>query len=135
VIYGENQCGDGEGLLRQAVDRPQIAGLVAHIGRIEPMTLSAVILGAVLLLVFASLANAVAHGNTHAFDEWLIIALRTPGDLADPLGPKWLEEMTRDFTALGSTGVLALMVLATPATNVFHSKNDMAWPDENRISP
>jgi undecaprenyl-diphosphatase len=100
------------GLLRQAVDRPLIAGLVAHIGRIEPMTLSAVILGAGLLLVFASLANAVAHGSTYAFDEWFIVALRAPGDLADPIGPKWLEEMMRDFTALGSTGVLALMVLA-----------------------
>ena len=40
------------------------------------------------------------------------MALRTPGNLADPIGPKWLEEMMRDFTALGSTGVLTVMVLA-----------------------
>jgi undecaprenyl-diphosphatase len=93
-------------------DRPLVAGLVARVGRIERMTLSAVILAASLLLAFASLANAVAEGSTHAFDERLIIALRTPGNLADPIGPRWLEEMMRDLTALGSTGVLALMVLA-----------------------
>src|SRR5262245_39006512 len=88
-----------------------IAALVGRRGRIGRVTLSAVILAASLLLGFASLANGVTTGSTHAFDEWLIIALRTPGDLADPIGPKWLEEMMRDFTALGSTGVLALVVI------------------------
>ena len=39
-------------------------------------------------------------------DEWLPVALRTPGDLADPMGPSGSEEMMRDFTAMGSTGVL-----------------------------
>jgi undecaprenyl-diphosphatase len=98
-------------LVQQVGDRPLIAGLVARVGRIERMTLSVVILAASLLFAFARLANAVTRGGTHAFDEWLIIALRTPGNLADPIGPKWLEEMMRDFTALGSTGVLALTVL------------------------
>ena len=100
------------GLLQKVGNQPLIAGLVARASWIERMTLSAVILAASLLFAFARLANAVARGSTHAFDEWLIIALRTPGDLADPIGPKWLQEMMRDFTALGSTGVLALMVLA-----------------------
>jgi undecaprenyl-diphosphatase len=99
-------------LLQQVGDHPLIAGLVARASWIERMTLSAVVLAAGLLFAFARLANAVAQGSTHAFDEWLIIVLRTPGDLADPIGPKWIEEMMRDFTALGSTGVLALMVLA-----------------------
>jgi undecaprenyl-diphosphatase len=70
-----------------------------------------VILVASALFVFATLANAVGRGSTRAFDEWLLVALRTPGNLADPIGPVWLEEMMRDFTAMGSTGVLTLMVL------------------------
>jgi undecaprenyl-diphosphatase len=98
-------------LIQQVGDQPLIAGLVVRVGRIERVTLSVVILAASLLFAFARLADAVTQGGTHAFDEWLIIALRTPGNLADPIGPKWLEEMMRDFTALGSTGVLALTVL------------------------
>src|SRR5690606_41139424 len=37
----------------------------------------------------------------------------TAGQPDDPLGPPWVEEMARDFTALGGTGVLALVTLAT----------------------
>jgi undecaprenyl-diphosphatase len=43
------------------------------------------------------------------FDTWLLLALRVPGDTADPLGPAWVEEMFRDFTALGGVGVLCLL--------------------------
>ena len=95
-------------LLERAAGRP----LYARVARIEPMALLAVILGAALLLGFAKLANLAGRDSAPAFDEWLIVALRTPGNLADPIGPKWLEEMMRDFTALGSTGVLTVVVLA-----------------------
>jgi undecaprenyl-diphosphatase len=103
-----------------------IARLIARASWVEWMTLSAVILAASLLFAFARLANAVARGRTHAFDEWLIIALRTPGDLADPIGPKWIEEMMRDFTALGSTGVLTLMVLTIAGFLVMTRKEHAA---------
>jgi undecaprenyl-diphosphatase len=89
-----------------------VARLIAHVARLERLTLLGVILAAGILFAFARLANAVRRGSTEDFDEWLIIALRTPGDLADPIGPTWFEEMMRDFTALGSTGVLAVVVLA-----------------------
>jgi undecaprenyl-diphosphatase len=92
----------------------RIAGhpLIARAARIEPMALLAVILAAGLLFAFTKIANLAGRGNAPAFDEWLIVALRTPGDLADPIGPAWVEEMMRDFTALGSTGVLTVVVLA-----------------------
>jgi undecaprenyl-diphosphatase len=96
-------------LLERATRHPLAAAAAA---RLEPVTLSAVVLAAGLLFVFARLANVVSNGVTPAFDEWLIVALRTPGNLADPVGPRWLEEMMRDFTALGSTGVLTVLVLA-----------------------
>jgi undecaprenyl-diphosphatase len=86
--------------------------LIGRIARIEPVTLIAVVLAAGLVLACATLANIASRGRAPAFDEWLIVALRTPGDLADPIGPAWLEEMMRDFTALGSTGVLTVVVLA-----------------------
>ncbi len=90
----------------------RFAALAARCARAEPMTLIAVIVPAAVLLVFATLGNAIGRGSTHAFDEAVILAMRTPGNLADPVGPLWFEEMVRDFTALGSTGVLTLMVLA-----------------------
>jgi undecaprenyl-diphosphatase len=98
--------------LQHLLERAALPSLIARVARIEPMTLAAVILGAALLLGFARLANLAGRGSAPAFDEWLIVALRTPGDLADPIGPAWVEEMMRDFTALGSTGVLTVMVLA-----------------------
>ena len=79
---------------------------------IERTVLAAVIVGAAALFTFAALANAVGKGSTRPFDEWLLLSLRTPGNPADPIGPIWFEEMVRDITALGSTGVLTLMVLS-----------------------
>ena len=64
------------------------------------------------LWAFIELSEEVLEGETHAIDTAILIALRTPGDLSDPLGPGWLEEMLRDFTALGGTGVLTLLTLA-----------------------
>jgi undecaprenyl-diphosphatase len=61
---------------------------------------------------FIELADEVLEGETHAIDEAILVALRMPGDFSDPLGPGWLEEMMRDFTALGGTGVLTLLTLA-----------------------
>jgi len=64
------------------------------------------------LWAFIELSEEVLEGETHAIDTAILVALRTPGDLSDPLGPGWLEEMVRDFTALGGTGVLTLLTLA-----------------------
>ena len=89
--------------------------LVARVARVERLTLVSVIVAAGALFAFAKLADEVGEGSTRRFDEWLLLALRTPGNLADPIGPKWFEDMVRDVTALGSTGVLALMVLAVTA--------------------
>ena len=99
-------------LLQRVAGQPLIGRMIARVARVERLTLFVVILAATVLFAFASLGNAVGRGSARAFDEWLILALRTPGDLADPIGPKRLEEMMRDFTALGSTGVLTVAVLA-----------------------
>lgn len=60
---------------------------------------------------FVELAEEVMAGDTHAIDEWLVLSLRTPDDRADPLGPGWVEELGRDFTALGGVGVLTTLTL------------------------
>ncbi len=60
---------------------------------------------------FLGIIVLVTADGTRAFDEWLLLALRNPLDPADPLGPPWFEETARDITALGSNGVLGLLVL------------------------
>jgi undecaprenyl-diphosphatase len=90
----------------------RLRALVAPVARVERVTLVTLILAAGGLFVFAKLADEVVEGSTHRFDEWVLLSLRTPGDLADPIGPRWFEEMVRDVSALGGTAVLVLMVLA-----------------------
>ena len=102
---------EGPELLRRIGERPGVARFMTRVAGVERMTLITLILAAGVLLAFAKIADAVGDGGTRAFDEWLLVALRSPGNLADPVGPKWFEEMMRDFTAMGSTGVLTLMVL------------------------
>jgi undecaprenyl-diphosphatase len=99
------------GLLRRIVEHPGVARVMTRVAGVERMTLIALILAAGVLFAFAKIADAVGDGGTRVFDEWLLVALRSPGNLADPIGPKWFEEMMRDFTAMGSTGVLTLMVI------------------------
>lgn len=64
------------------------------------------------LWAFAELADAVLEKETRSFDEELLLALRTPGDPTDPIGPRWFEEVMRDLTALGGVTVVALITAA-----------------------
>jgi undecaprenyl-diphosphatase len=61
---------------------------------------------------FIEIADEVMEGETRQVDERILVAMRTPGDLNNPIGPKWVEELGRDFTALGGVGVLTLLTLA-----------------------
>lgn len=85
-------------------------------GWLHRRSLSGSLLLALLALgaawVFFELADEVLDGTELALDRALLLALRTPGDPADPLGPWWVETMMADFTALGSVAVLTLVGLA-----------------------
>jgi undecaprenyl-diphosphatase len=65
-----------------------------------------------LALAFTLVASEVREGDTQGFDRAFLVALRTPGDPADALGPAWIEDWMRDITALGSAAVLILMTAA-----------------------
>ena len=62
---------------------------------------------------FLALADYVTEGETHEWDQAIMLALRDPGNTADPLGPGWLEEAARDVTALGGTAILLMVTLAS----------------------
>jgi undecaprenyl-diphosphatase len=100
---------------RRAVWRVAGALWRASVGRWaerEFTVLAALALAAAALWGFVELAGEVLEGETRAFDERILLALRSPADPSDPLGPGWLEELMRDVTGLGSTGVLTFITLA-----------------------
>jgi len=73
-----------------------------------------IMLAGLALLLFTGwavieLADEVLEGSTLQYDEWVLFKLRVPGDMSDPVGPEWFEDMWRDITALGSVAVLVLV--------------------------
>ena len=60
---------------------------------------------------FVSIAGEVVEGDTESFDRTILLSLRNPSNLADPIGPSWLEEVARDITGLGGHFVLTLATL------------------------
>jgi undecaprenyl-diphosphatase len=69
-----------------------------------------VVIGATGYLIL-ELASEIGEGETHAFDQSILLFFRNPGDLADPIGPWWFEQMMKDITSLGSTAVLTLITI------------------------
>lgn len=61
-------------------------------------------------LLFAFIADETFEGETRGFDESILLALREPGDPANPIGPVWLEHAVADITALGGYVILTLLV-------------------------
>src|SRR4029450_1792728 len=78
--------------------------------RAESRVLVAILTIGMLVLAFAIIAGEVLEGEPLAIDRLILLAFRTPGNPADPIGPPWIEEMARDVTALGSFAVLAIVV-------------------------
>jgi undecaprenyl-diphosphatase len=86
--------------------------LLKRISQLERKVVLAMVIVAVALLAFKEIADEVFEGEVQAFDERLLLAFRNAQNITDPIGPRWLEEMMRDFTALGSFGVLITLTLS-----------------------
>ena len=88
-----------------------LRALGRRLGGYEPLMILVMLLVAIAIWAFAALADAVVAGQTHAFDEAVLLAMRNPADPADPWGPPWFETFVRDCTALGDAGVLTVITL------------------------
>jgi undecaprenyl-diphosphatase len=78
----------------------------------ELVTMALLALSAGGLWLFLEVAEAVREQSVRALDEQVLLAMRTPGDPADPVGPRWVEEIGRDLTALGGVAVVTLLTVA-----------------------
>jgi undecaprenyl-diphosphatase len=89
--------------------RRAFLGAYAWLRRADLFVLLAVLAGVVGLWVYLALADEVREGGTQSLDERILLALRRPDNLAEPVGPPWLHEAGRDVTALGGITVLTLL--------------------------
>ena len=64
------------------------------------------------MLLFAEFVDRVVEGDTRAFDETVLLALRDQKNPSYPIGPAWLQVMFRDITSLGGYALVVLISLA-----------------------
>ena len=109
---GDELCLVGKADGPAAAPAPARRGGFAWLGRHE----LGFILGLAALCggtwALVALVDAVNHKDSQSIDEKILLAMRNPRDLTDPVGPRWLKEMGRDITALGSLGFQILLVAA-----------------------
>jgi undecaprenyl-diphosphatase len=99
-----------------------IAGVWRFVRRFETRVLLGVVLAAGTLWAFLNIAGEMAEGETVGIDRRLILALRTPGNLHDPIGSRSLEEAVRDVTALGGTTLVSLVTVVAVLAFLFHRR-------------
>ena len=75
---------------------------------------------------FMELTEEVMEGETGDFDRIILLSMRNATDASDPIGPDWVEEIGRDFTALGGNAVLTLLTLAVVGFLVLEGKSRVA---------
>jgi undecaprenyl-diphosphatase len=96
--------------------------ILSWIGRHELAVLLAfaLIVGGIWLTI--ELAGEVVSGETEEVDLALIMMLREGGETDNPIGPFWFESLMRDYTALGGTGILVIIVLAVTSFYVIQGR-------------
>jgi undecaprenyl-diphosphatase len=90
--------------------------------RFEARVLIGLFLAAAALWSFLDIAEEMAEGDTKAIDSRLILMLREPGDLNDPVGSRGIEEAVRDVTTLGGTTLVIVITVVSVLAFVFHRK-------------
>lgn len=76
--------------------------------RKEPRTLLWLALIAGLVFLFFFFAKYAVGDDDHTIDNQILLMFRNPDNLAEPIGPHWLYEFVRDFTALSGWPVLTI---------------------------
>jgi len=114
------------GLMQKAWSRERALATLARVGLRELSLLVFLCLAAGSVWVFLEIAEEMSEGELQAFDSGILLALRSPGDLHDPIGPGWFEEMVRDVTALGGNLLTIFVSLAAIGYLVLRRKEKAA---------
>lgn len=87
-----------------------VAGMKS--GRLSKRPAAILALASVCVIAFLYIAHEVGEASFERLDASLLLALRNPADLADPIGPAWLAETMLEVTALGGYPLILLIMLA-----------------------
>lgn len=101
---------------------PALTRIWQFVKRFEARVLIVLVLTAGALWAFLNIADEMAEGETRSLDSRIILALREPGDLNNPIGSKNVEEAVRDVTALGGTTLVVLVTVVSVFAFLFHRK-------------
>ena len=94
--------------------------------KLELEVVATVFIIAASSFVFLKVVSEIGEGETHAADEAILLALRDPADLSNPIGPPWVEATFRDLTSLGSPVVLTLVTIAVVGYLLLERKRETA---------
>ncbi len=75
---------------------------------------------------FLEIAEEVDEEETRHFDERILLAMREPGNTAEPIGSARVEEMARDLTALGGFTILTGVTLVAFGVALFAGQPRLA---------
>ncbi len=126
AVIGMTLTLDAKGMVDIMQEQNRVGRLRQPIGHHELIILVILVIILSGILGFIKLASEVGEGETHTLDERILLAMRNPTNRADPLGPPWVEEMGRDFTALGGTAVLTFLTLSIVGYLLLLSRYDLA---------
>ena len=104
----------------------RLLALLRWLARQDIALLVAVALVAGGAWLFVVIADEVAEGGTASLDRRILLAMRDARDPAHTLGPPWVGEAARDFTAMGGVSVIAFVTLATTRALLMQRKRHAA---------
>lgn len=93
---------------------------IEWLGSHELTVLVALFVTAAGVWAFAELADEVIEGETQRLDERIVLMMRQADDPSTPVGPRWVQEMGRDFTALGGLAVLTVVTIGVAIFLLMH---------------
>ena len=110
--------------VKPIIDRATMLFVKLRLNEAAPLITLAVV--SLFAFAFVEIADEVIEGETTSIDRDILLALRDPANLSDPIGPRWFEEAARDVTGLGGHAVLTFVTLASAAYLLMTRKHHAA---------
>ncbi|MBU0860127.1 MAG: phosphatase PAP2 family protein [Alphaproteobacteria bacterium] len=95
--------------------------------KLQPLIFPALFVLFLLLASLEEIVDDVMEGDTHALDQYVLMLFRDPQNINDTVGPHWVAEMMRDFSALGGFTVLTMVTIAVAVYFFVAKKAGKAW--------
>lgn len=92
----------------------------------EPVILLCMVGIILALMGFSGIAEEVMEGDTHAFDEAVLMMMRDGNNPQNPWGPPWVAEMVRDISGLGGIAILTCVTICAGLYLVMLRKSGQA---------